>query len=195
MDTPGFYKNFMHDVIDLMYSIRVKSPEIQKYTREITLRDGDRVVLRPITPEDDQKVMQLYLSLSPETIYFRFFAGRKNVPMKRVRQFTRINYDKNFALVVQYKGKNEEFVGKLIGIGRFIVLPEDSEKAEMSLVMLDGFQRKAIRGGAWGTNRDTGGQMAGSTVCYHGSTGRYYLIIMGFFKRCIRKSRSTPPGW
>jgi len=144
MDTPGFYKNIMHDVIDLMYSIRVKSPDIQKYTKKITLRDGDNIILRPITPDDDQKVLQLYFSLTPETIYFRFFAGRKNVPMKRVRQFTRINYDRNFALVVEYDGKEKEFVGKLIGIARFIILPEDAEKAEMSLVMMDRFQRKGI---------------------------------------------------
>ena len=88
MEGPGFYKNFLNDIVDLMFSIRVKSPEIQKYSREIILKDGDKLLFRPITPEDDEKVLELYYSLSPETIYFRFFAGRKNIPTKRVKRFT-----------------------------------------------------------------------------------------------------------
>ncbi|MHA1765013.1 MAG: GNAT family N-acetyltransferase [Promethearchaeota archaeon] len=144
METPSFYRNFLHDIVDLMYVIKVKSPEIQKYTKKITLSDGESVIFRPISPEDDQKILELYRALSPETIYFRFFAGRKNVPMKRVRLFTRINFDKNFAIVVEYNGSDEKYIGKLIGIGRFILEPNNPEKAEMSLVVMDQFQRKGI---------------------------------------------------
>ena len=64
--------------------------------------------------------------------------------MKRVRMFTRINYDKNCALVVEYHGKEKEFFKKLIGIGRFVLQPADSKKAEMSLVIMDHFQRRGI---------------------------------------------------
>ena len=143
MEGPGFYRNFLNDIVDLMFSIRVES-EIKKYTKEITLRDGDKIIIRPIKPHDDDKVLELYYSLSPETIYFRFFAGRKNVPMKRVREFTRVNFDKNFAVVIEYQGKEKEYNDKLIGIGRIAVNPIEQDKAEMSLVVMDHFQRRGI---------------------------------------------------
>ena len=143
MEGPGFYRNILNDIVDLMFSIRGQS-EIEKYKREISLRDGDKILIRPIKPDDDKKVLELYHSLSPETIYFRFFAGRKNVPMKRVRQFTRVNYNKNFAVVIEYHGEEEEYIDKLVGIGRFVGNPLEQEKAEMSLVIMDHFQRRGI---------------------------------------------------
>ena len=39
METPSFYRNFLHDIIDLMYVIKVKSPEIQKYTKKTRLKN------------------------------------------------------------------------------------------------------------------------------------------------------------
>ncbi|MHA1143599.1 MAG: GNAT family N-acetyltransferase [Candidatus Helarchaeota archaeon] len=136
-DKNVYYKNFIYDVLDLMFLIARNDPNIEKYTRFLT-RNDEKLTIRPISPKDDDAVLELYYSLSQETIYFRFFQTKKNVPKSRVRKFTRIDYQKNFALVVENPQK------KLIGIGRYIVDEHDEDAAEMSIVIRDDYQRRGI---------------------------------------------------
>ena len=130
------YKNVVYNVIDLMFFIAMEDPKIQKYRRTFTTHDGTEVLYRPISPDDDDKILEFYYSLSRETIYFRFFSGRKNVPMSRIRDYTHIDYERNFAMVV-------EFENKIIGIGHYIIT-DNPETVEMAVVMHDDWQRKGI---------------------------------------------------
>ncbi|MHA1276165.1 MAG: GNAT family N-acetyltransferase [Candidatus Helarchaeota archaeon] len=137
MDMPQqFYKNVIYNVVELFFQLAVETPEVQKYKTEFTTKDGTTVIYRPIKPDDDDKVLSFYYSLSRETIYFRFFSGRKNVPKSRVRDYTHIDYDKNFAMVVEYEGR-------IVGIGHYIVT-DNPQTVEMAVVMHDEWQRKGI---------------------------------------------------
>jgi acetyltransferase len=131
-----FYKNVVYNVVELFFQLAVENPEVQKYRKEFKANDGKTVIYRPIQPDDDDKVLAFYYSLSRETIYFRFFSGRKNVPKSRIRDYTHIDYEKNFAMVVEHEGK-------IIGIGHYIIT-ESPETAEMAVVMHDNWQRKGI---------------------------------------------------
>ena len=128
--------NFIYDVVDLFFLIAVEDPKVQKYRTQFKTRDGTEVVYRPIRPDDDEKILEFYYSLSRETVYFRFFSGRKNIPKSRVRQYTHIDYQRNFALVVEAEGK-------IVGIGHFIVT-ENQDTAEMAVVIHDDWQKKGI---------------------------------------------------
>jgi len=132
---PPIY-NFIYDVVDLFFLIAVEDPNVQKYRTTFIASDGTEVIYRPIRPNDDDKIMAFYYGLSRDTVYFRFFSGRKNVPKSRIRDYTHIDYQKNFAMVVEY---NE----MIIGVGHFIVTG-DPETAEMAVVMHDDWQRKGI---------------------------------------------------
>lgn len=114
----------------------MEQPSIQKYRTTFTTRDDLEVLYRPIHPDDDDKILEFYYSLSRETIYFRFFSGRKNVPKSRVRDYTHIDYEQNFAMVVEYENK-------IIGIGHYIIT-DTPETAEMAVVMHDDWQRRGI---------------------------------------------------
>lgn len=128
--------NFIYDVVDLFFFIAVEDPKVQKYRTQFKTKDGIEVTYRPIRPDDDNKILEFYYSLSRETVYFRFFSGRKNVPKSRIRQYTHIDYQRNFALVVEANGK-------IVGIGHFIST-ENPETAEMAVVMHDDWQNKGI---------------------------------------------------
>lgn len=128
--------NFIYSIIDLFFLIAVEDPEVQKYWTTFTTTDGTEVIYRPIRPDDDDKIMEFYYSLSRETVYFRFFSGRKNVPKSRIRYYTHIDYKKNFAMVVEYDEK-------IIGVGHFIIT-DDPETAEMAVVMHDDWQKKGV---------------------------------------------------
>lgn len=131
-----FYKNVIYNVVELMFLIAMEQPSIQKYRTTFTTRDDLEVLYRPIHPDDDDKILEFYYSLSRETIYFRFFSGRKNVPKSRIRDYTHIDYEQNFALVVEYENK-------IIGIGHYIIT-DTPETAEMAVVMHDDWQRRGI---------------------------------------------------
>ena len=131
-----FYKNVLYNVVELMFMIEHDKPEVQKYRRSFTTRDGTEVLARPIHPDDDDKILEFYYSLSRETIYFRFFSGRKNVPRTRIRDYTHIDYNKNFAMVVEYQAR-------IIGIGHYIVT-DNPETVEMAVVMHDDWQHRGI---------------------------------------------------
>ncbi|NVM30493.1 MAG: GNAT family N-acetyltransferase [Candidatus Helarchaeota archaeon] len=131
-----FYKNVVYNVVELMFLIAMEQPSIQKYRTTFTTRDDLEVLYRPIHPDDDDKILEFYYSLSRETIYFRFFSGRKNVPKSRVRDYTHIDYEQNFAMVVEYENK-------IIGIGHYIIT-DTPETAEMAVVMHDDWQRRGI---------------------------------------------------
>jgi acetyltransferase len=131
-----FYRNVIYNVVDLMFLIAHDDPAIQKYRTTFKTYDGLEVIYRPIRPDDDEAILKFYYSLSRETIYFRFFSGRKNVPKSRIRDYTHIDYEKNFALVVEYQEK-------IIGLGHYII-SDNPETAEMAVVMHDDWQRKGI---------------------------------------------------
>ncbi len=131
-----FCKNAIYNVVELMFVIAMEDPAIQKYRTIYITNEGIEVLYRPIRPDDDDKILEFYYSLSRETIYFRFFSGRKNVPKSRVRDYTHIDYQKNFAMVVEYQKK-------IIGVGHYIIT-EDAETAEMAVVMHDDWQRRGI---------------------------------------------------
>ncbi|NVM55680.1 MAG: GNAT family N-acetyltransferase [Candidatus Helarchaeota archaeon] len=131
-----FCKNVIYNVVDLMFFIAMDDPGVQKYRTTFITKDGIEVLYRPIRPDDDDKILEFYYSLSRETIYFRFFSGRKNVPISRIRRYTHIDYEKNFAMVVEYQDT-------IIGIGHYIIT-ENLETAEMAVVMDDNWQQKGI---------------------------------------------------
>ena len=57
------------------------SPGHQKtFDRELTLKDGTRVRIRPIIAEDETRLVTLYGRLSRHTAYQRFFTVMKRLP-------------------------------------------------------------------------------------------------------------------
>ena len=66
--------------------------------QDVALKDGTAVLLRPIREADEAGLLALYDRLSPESLYFRFFA----VPDKnagRVAYLTHVDYERRYAVV------------------------------------------------------------------------------------------------
>jgi len=70
---------------------------VQKHTRELSLRDGTRICLRPVSPADKQKIAAGLTRLSPESRYRRFMAPLEELSEERLRYLTEIDYDNHFA--------------------------------------------------------------------------------------------------
>lgn len=76
-----------------------------------------------------------HASLSPETIYFRFFAPYPQLSDADVDRFTRVDYDERMAFVATRSGE-------IVGVGRYDKI--DDTSAEIAFTVRDDFQGKGL---------------------------------------------------
>ena len=108
--------------------------------RELTLKDGSVVRIRPIRPDDAPRLQELHSRLSRQTAYQRFFAIVKRLPPDWARMQANVDYHRRFALVAE-AGAGTEL--ELIGVGRYE--PTDEwDTVEIAFVVQDGWQNRGL---------------------------------------------------
>ena len=103
---------------------------------EVALRDGRRVRVRPIRPEDAERERRFFDSLSQRSRYQRFMQYLRELPPAMLARFTQIDYDRELALVALHQGE-------FIAVGRYVPNP-DGRSAEFALVVGDAWQGKGL---------------------------------------------------
>lgn len=106
----------------------------------VVLRDGTRIHVRPIRPEDAELEQGFVLGLSQETRYFRFFYRLNELTPSMLARFTQVDYDRELALVAII---DAERVPVLVGVARYIANP-DGTSAEFAIVIADAWQRRGV---------------------------------------------------
>ena len=118
----------------------VISPYPNQYEITTTSREGVPLFVRPIKPEDAPLLLDLFDSLSQESVYYRFFSPLKTLSHKMLVVFTQIDYDQDMALVAMDASESEE---KILGVSRLMRKPGGME-AEFAVVVRDAWQGKGI---------------------------------------------------
>ncbi len=112
----------------------------REFEQEITLKDGARVRIRPVLPEDETRLVTLYGRLSPHVAYQRFFTVMNRLPPDWAHYFANVDYRRRMALVVE---RDLEWRPELIGVARYE--PSDEEDtAEVAIVVQDYWQGKGL---------------------------------------------------
>ena len=108
--------------------------------RDITLQDGARLRLRPIRPEDQDRLIAFYARLSQHTAYQRFFTVLRRLPTDWYHFFANVDYVRRLALVAE----RDTVAGpQIIGVGRHE--PSDEpDTAELAFVVEDGWQGRGL---------------------------------------------------
>ncbi|NML16863.1 bifunctional acetate--CoA ligase family protein/GNAT family N-acetyltransferase [Azohydromonas caseinilytica] len=125
------------------------SPYPARYEQVWPLRGGGEYLVRPIRPDDAQKLQDLMHSLSAESRYFRFVSSITELPPSMLARLTMIDYDREMALVAVVKQRSANTDGDLvetervIGVSRYITNPDQSS-CEFSLLVADDFAGKGI---------------------------------------------------
>ncbi|MDY6825301.1 MAG: bifunctional acetate--CoA ligase family protein/GNAT family N-acetyltransferase [Thermodesulfobacteriota bacterium] len=118
----------------------VISPYPNQLEETVFLEDAGQLMVRPIRPEDAPMVVDLFNSLSPQSIYNRFFSPMKTLPHDMLARFTQIDYDRQVALVAVLREGEQD---RLIGIAR--VIPEYNMKnAEFAVLVDDQWHGKGV---------------------------------------------------
>jgi len=120
----------------------VISPYPEQHEIRTTTSGGVNIFVRPIKPEDAPLLVDLFNSLSRQSIYYRFFSPMKKLPPDMLARFTQIDYDRDMALVA-LAVEDGKVVGKMLGVSRLMGDP-DGKKAEFSVAVSDPWQGKGI---------------------------------------------------
>ncbi len=118
----------------------VISPYPTQYEYREVVKDGLAVFIRPIKPEDAPALLDLFHTLSPTSVYYRFFSPMKCLSASMLARFTQIDYDREIALVALQEERPE---GKMLGVARVIGDP-DGKKAEFAVMVGDPWQGKGV---------------------------------------------------
>ncbi|MCW2681488.1 MAG: CoA-binding domain protein [Frankiales bacterium] len=116
------------------------SPDPLPYPRhweaDVVLTDGGTAHLRPIRPDDADRLRTFHEGLSKETVYNRFFAYRPSLSDTDVARFTQVDHDDRVALVATLRDD-------LIGVVRYDRLPGTAD-GEVAFVIADAHQGRGL---------------------------------------------------
>lgn len=122
------------------YSHLAIRPYPSEYMRHETLRDGTKVLLRPIQPEDEPMWHELLTNCSARSIWLRFRYLFKETTHEMATRFCFVDYDRTMAIVAEVEtgGKRQ-----LIGVGRLVADP-DHREAEYAVLVADAWQGRGL---------------------------------------------------
>jgi acetyltransferase len=118
----------------------VISPYPGQYQLCTTTRGGLRLLLRPIRPEDAELFRDLFASLSPNSVYSRFFSHIRKLSPEMLAMLTQVDYDRQMALVAIDLSAQEE---RMLGVARVIADP-DWSNCEFSIMVGDPWQGRGV---------------------------------------------------
>lgn len=122
------------------YSHMVISPYPKEYITTFKMKNGKKVLLRPIKPEDEPLEGEMFTKFSEETQRFRFFQKIKDITHELLIRYTQIDYDREIAIIAETKEKGKK---KMVGVVRIIEDPCD-ETAEFAIVVADPWQKQGL---------------------------------------------------
>ncbi len=111
------------------------SPYPEHWEADVVVRDGRPVHMRPIRPDDAERLVRFHAALSPETIYLRFFAPYPELSDRDVRRFTQVDHRDRVALVATVRDE-------ILAVGRFDRL--NGADAEVAFTVRDDQQGRGL---------------------------------------------------
>ena len=115
-----------------------------EYISHAVTKDGSQVIIRPVRPEDEIRMIRFHKTLSSDTVYFRYLrllSLDQRIRHERLSQMCFVDYDRQMGLVVTEKkdGQDED----ILAICRFVRLP-DGKNADFAVVVSDLYQGKGL---------------------------------------------------
>jgi acetyltransferase len=122
------------------YPHLVITPYPTRYIVPWTLPDGSTLLFRPIKPEDEPLIDQLYAAISEESFRGRFFQASKHASHEMHIRQCNIDYDREMGIVAEIKEHDKR---RLLGIG-MLVTEANQRSAEYAVLVHDDYQGKGL---------------------------------------------------
>jgi GNAT superfamily N-acetyltransferase len=115
-------------------------PEAASYAAVEVLRDGSRVEIRALRPDDRAAILAAVGHTSERSLYRRFFAARRSFSEKEIAFFLNVDLISHVALVAVVR--HDDGGVEIAGGGRYIVLQPG--RAEAAFTVVDQFQGRGL---------------------------------------------------
>ncbi len=113
------------------------------YVKAINLKDGTRLILRPIRPEDEPLIIDFHRELSEHSVrqrYFEFLSLDKRVAHDRLIRICFNDYDREWTLVAEIA---KDYKRQIIGVGRLMRIP-DTSYAQFKMIIADAYHNLGL---------------------------------------------------
>jgi len=110
----------------------------REFARELILRDGTWIQLRPIVPEDEAGLIALHGRLSQQSVYQRFFTVMPRLSSNWAHRLANVDYRQRLALVAADPQTDD-----LVGVARYEASSEPAT-AEVAFVVQDSWQERGL---------------------------------------------------
>ncbi|HTI81308.1 MAG TPA: GNAT family N-acetyltransferase [Acetobacteraceae bacterium] len=114
---------------------------ISPYPAELVERwvasDGERLVVRPIRPEDAEQHGAFFGRLSPQDIRFRFFTAMRELSPEQTARLTQIDYDREMAFLAI-----REATGETVGVARLVC--ESERDGEFAIIVQQDMKGRGV---------------------------------------------------
>lgn len=108
---------------------------------ETTLRDGTRVLVRMVQPEDRDQFVEGFARLSTRSRYLRFHANVEHLSDRQLEYLTEVDQVNHVAWVAIDRDAPEQ---PGIGVARFVRLGDEPNVAEAAITVLDDYQGRGL---------------------------------------------------
>ncbi|RBY83567.1 GNAT family N-acetyltransferase [Geodermatophilus sp. TF02-6] len=111
-------------------------PPPAHWEADVIAADGGTVHLRPIRPDDAERLVGLVERSSDQTRYYRFFGPMKRLSDRDLHRFTHVDHDSRVAFVLVLGDQ-------VIGVGRYDRYP-GTDDAEVAFLIEDAHQGRGL---------------------------------------------------
>ncbi len=115
-----------------------------QYVGQWALREGAKVTIRPIRPEDEPLMREFHGNISAQSVYFRYFhfmALSARVAHERLTRVCFIDYAREMALVAEHRDQAGR--ASILAVGRLIKI-HGTNDGEFALVVIDARQGQGL---------------------------------------------------
>jgi RimJ/RimL family protein N-acetyltransferase len=113
--------------------------DASKYSAVERLRDGKQVEIRALRPDDGAALIAAVRRASPQAIYRRFFAPRRDFTEQEIAYFVNVDFVNHVALVAVAE---EGGRATIVGGARYIAVKPG--QAEVAFVVVDQYQGQGL---------------------------------------------------
>jgi acetyl coenzyme A synthetase (ADP forming)-like protein len=108
-----------------------------EYDFHVVLRDGGLARIRPVLPDDADRMKAMFRRMGRESIYLRFFSHKGDVSDEEIEFFATVDYDERMAFVAE--------IGRdIVAVGRYDRMEDDPSAAEVSFSVEDAHHGRGL---------------------------------------------------